>query len=146
MAGVDAPYMVSIAEGKKTISEAPKEPGCGHRGGCVKEFAIRAAGSFVGAVLAWIALPAGLDFSLAATAILASGGAVMASVVTDPTAGVLVGQRTSRSNDRAHMRGIVKTAGLQHAPTMSSTAQWHGRSTAERGSEEVAAVVAAVVV
>eukprot|EP00406_Dinophysis_acuminata_P084267 CAMPEP_0179247162 /NCGR_PEP_ID=MMETSP0797-20121207/19466_1 /TAXON_ID=47934 /ORGANISM="Dinophysis acuminata, Strain DAEP01" /LENGTH=143 /DNA_ID=CAMNT_0020954771 /DNA_START=87 /DNA_END=518 /DNA_ORIENTATION=+ len=57
-------------------------------GGAPRQIATRLAGASVGALLAWLAFPPGLDFSLVASSLLVAGSAVIAALLNETWSGL----------------------------------------------------------
>mmetsp|Transcript_24023 Transcript_24023/g.54201 ORF Transcript_24023/g.54201 Transcript_24023/m.54201 type:complete len:239 (-) Transcript_24023:40-756(-) len=97
----------------------PMEPG-----GPWKHFAMRLAGASVGAALAWVAFPPGLDFSLVASSLLAAVGAVGAALASEslPERGPAVAGGSGaglQGRDPGDGAG-VKVAALHRAPIVAA--------------------------
>lgn len=67
-----------------------------------RDLGIRLVGASIGALLAWLAFPKGLDFALVASSVVTSVGAVVATIATQPdhfqTPGPIHGKGTQKKH------------------------------------------------
>lgn len=111
ISGIDGRTILADCMGEQLPGPLPSlGPGV-----AVRQLGIRFVGAVAGAALAWVALPPGLDFSLAASAVLASVGAVFAVIFMEASSGA--GSQLDTVDDAGPH---VKTAELQRLPVVAA--------------------------
>mmetsp|Transcript_100951 Transcript_100951/g.200546 ORF Transcript_100951/g.200546 Transcript_100951/m.200546 type:complete len:145 (+) Transcript_100951:99-533(+) len=106
-------------------------------GGGLRQFGVRFAGAIAGAVLAWLALPPGLDFSLVAASVLTAACAVAAALATEslpPLMGSSMATLQTKTGGSTGTPAATQSSQLHRLPGLAVTVgqpsrtEWGGAS------------------